>query len=186
MIGRLVVGLLLAAAILHLGEFGLVHGKGMLGQWLMERAWADSEPSEAAPRPWPGARTRPAARLYVPELKIDRLVVRGFDTPNLAWGPGIETGPNGHTVIAAHRDTHFSFLGRLETGHTIELERPAGETRRWRVDHRRIVDARTIELDLDAPGPLLTLITCWPLDAVEAGGPLRLVVSAVPADGDRS
>lgn len=186
MIGRLVIGLLFAAGLLHLGEFGLVHGKGAIGQWLMERAWADGESSEAAPAPWPGARTRPAARLYVPELKIDRLVVRGFDTPNLAWGPGIETGPNGHTVIAAHRDTHFRFLGDLRAGHRIELEYPAGTVRNWQVLEREIVDAREARLDLAATGPLLTLVTCWPIDAPEAGGPLRLVVSAVPAEGDRS
>jgi hypothetical protein len=30
------------------------------------------------------------------------------------------------------------------------------------------------------------MVTCWPLDAIEAGGPLRLVVSAVPVDGENS
>lgn len=178
---------LVAIALLGLaetGRFAWIQSKGWLGQRLMERAWHRAE-AEPAP-PWPGARTRPAARLFVPELKLDRLVVEGIETPNLAWGPGIASGANGHTVIAAHRDTHFRFLGDLRQGHTLELERSSGELGRWQVSERRIVDSRTTDLDLDAHGPLLTLITCWPIDALEAGGPLRLVVSAVPTEEEAS
>ena len=178
---------LVAVALLGLaeiGRFAWIQGKGWLGQELLERAW--NRAGDAPNRPWPGARTRPAARLYVPELQLDRLVVEGVETPNLAWGPGIATGANGHTLIAAHRDTHFAFLGRLEVGHSLSLERANGALQQWQVTEARIVDSRTTALDLDAPGPLLTLITCWPIDAVEAGGPLRLVVSAEPAEGERS
>lgn len=184
MIRTTMLGLALAASV-QLAQFGWIQGKGVVGQRLMEAAWADGGqmPDKT---PWPGARTRPVARLYVPELKIDRLVVEGLETANLAWGPGIEHGRNGHVVIAAHRDTHFRFLGQLERNHHIELEHPAGVIENWRVDDTRIVDSRTTELDLDAPGPLLTLVTCWPIDATEPGGPLRLVVSAVPADGENS
>jgi sortase A len=180
MIARLVVLALIVIGAAEIARSGWIHAKGQAGQWLMARAWADAEAGETPRRPWPGARTRPAARLFVPELQLDRLVVEGMDTPNLAWGPGIATGPNGHTVIAAHRDTHFAFLGRLESGHRLELERPGGATGRWRVAGRRIVDAHSTQLNMDAPGPLLTLVTCWPLDATDAGGPLRLVVHAVP------
>jgi sortase A len=178
---------LIALALVGLAEtarFAWIQGKGWLGQSLMERAWVQAD--DAVPSPWPDARTRPAARLFVPELKLDRLVVEGMATPNLAWGPGLATGDRGHTVIAAHRDTHFSFLGRLVPGHHVELARPGGATQRWRVTGRRIVDSRVTELDMAAPGPLLTLVTCWPIDAAESGGPLRLVVSAVPAREDAS
>lgn len=186
MIARVSLAILLVAASVNLAEFGWVQGKGLLGQWLMQRSWAETGQRREPRSPWPGARTRPAARLYVPDLEIDRLVVRGTDTPNLAWGPGIELGPDGHVLIAAHRDTHFRFLGDLQPGHRIELEQPAGVIRNWRVNDRRVVDSRDTEIDLGAPGPLLTLVTCYPIDAPEAGGPLRLVVSAVPANGENS
>ncbi|MFU8878136.1 MAG: sortase domain-bontaining protein [Wenzhouxiangellaceae bacterium] len=159
---------------------GWVQARGLTGQWLMEKSWQQQEHGNPPGAPWPGARTRPVARLHVPDLAIDRLVVEGIETPNLAWGPGIATGESGHTVIAAHRDTHFRFLGRLEPEHRIELEYPAGQVGHWRVTSRHVVDSRTTAIDLDAPGPALTLITCWPLDAIETGGPLRLVVSAEP------
>jgi len=191
MTARILIGALTLLALTQLAQFGWVQSKGVLGQWLMESAWAGAVTSDGdgdgdgpAQRPWPGARTRPVARLHVPELALDRLVVEGLETANLAWGPGIERGRNGHTIIAAHRDTHFRFLGRLETDHHIELEHPAGIIENWRVEDTRIVDSRTTVLDLDARGPMLSLITCWPIDAAAAGGPLRLVVSAVPADGE--
>lgn len=185
MSARLIIALLTLAALSQLAQSGWIQGKGLLGQWLMESTWAEATESGAS-APWPGARTRPAARLFVPALRLDRLVVEGVETPNLAWGPGIETGTNGHVLIAGHRDTHFRFLGDLEQGHRIELEQPAGVFRSWRVLESRIVDSRTTRLDMNAPGPLLTMVTCWPIDAIEAGGPLRLVVSAVPIDRENS
>jgi len=169
--------LLSAWALTDLGSAAWIQGKGQLGQWLMERHW---HKGDDATLPWPGARTRPAARLYMPELAIDRLVVKGLATPNLAWGPGLHVGPAGHVVIAAHRDTHFAFLSRVEPGQRIELEHPAGVIRNWRVDDLRVVDSRDTEIDLNAPGPQLTLVTCWPFNTLETGGPLRLVVRARP------
>jgi len=41
-----------------------------------------------------------------------------------------------------------------------------------------IADARTTDLRLD-DGTSLVLVTCYPFDAIDAGGPLRYVVTAV-------
>lgn len=176
---RIAIPALALLAASQLVPVAWIQLKGQAGQWLMERAWATGD-GPRADLPWPGARTRPVARLYVPALKLDRLVVEDTATPNLAWGPGMRNGPNGHRIIAAHRDTHFGFLGDLRPGQAIELESPAGVVQHWIVERSRIVDARTTAIDPAAAGPLLSLITCWPIDAIEAGGPLRLVVTAVP------
>lgn len=173
------IALLLVWAVTDLATAGWIQAKGWLGQALMERQWsAEARGGDALP--WPGARTRPVARLRVPELQIDRLVIEGTATPGLAWGPGLALGRHGHQVIAAHRDTHFAFLGRVRPGHTIELEDASGQISQWTVDELRVVDSRATRIDLDAPGPRLTLVTCWPLNAVETGGPLRLLVRARP------
>jgi sortase A len=42
----------------------------------------------------------------------------------------------------------------------------------------RIVDRRDTSVLTTSPGPTLTLITCYPFDAVVPGGPLRYVVVA--------
>ena len=41
-----------------------------------------------------------------------------------------------------------------------------------------IVDARKGSLMLDTQQSMLSLVTCYPFDALEAGGPLRYVVTA--------
>ena len=48
----------------------------------------------------------------------------------------------------------------------------------YRVTQIEIVDSRQSELVLDPGIERLSLLTCYPLDAPEAGGPLRLVVTA--------
>ncbi len=180
--GRLwpvLIMLLLVWALTDLATAAWIQSKGWLGQQLMQRQWQAGDPQAL---PWPGARTRPVARLRVPELRIDRLVVDGMATANLAWGPGLQQGPRGHQVIAAHRDTHFAFLGRVQAGQILELEDASGHSSHWAVQDLTVVDSRTTTIDLDAPGPLLTLVTCWPFNAVETGGPLRLLVRARPLE----
>ena len=184
MIRSLLIAACVAAALWHFGQAGSVQAKAWLGQVLLERAWAGTEPEHPARKPWPGAVSHPVARLHVPELGIDRLVLHGADTPVLAWGPGMETGPGGHRLIAAHRDTHFRFLEHIETGHRLHLEQPDGHVEHWEVVDRAVVDARTTVLDMGLDADLLTLVTCYPFDAPTAGGPLRLVVSLEREAGD--
>jgi sortase A len=86
-------------------------------------------------------------------------------------------------VIGGHRDTHLAFLRDLEAGAEIVVERPDGSRRRYRVDETRVLDKRDVWV-LENEGPTrLTLITCYPFDALRAGGPLRYVVTASPMDG---
>jgi sortase A len=42
----------------------------------------------------------------------------------------------------------------------------------------RIVDSRRTRIALDANAALLTLVTCYPFDAINPGGPLRWLVTA--------
>ena len=86
-------------------------------------------------------------------------------------------------VIAGHRDTHFRALARLAPGDEIVLETVAGpsggvRSRRYRVTGAVVVDRSRTDFVADAGEPTLTLVTCWPFDAVVPGGPLRYVVTA--------
>lgn len=176
---HLVLVLLLLSAW-QLGSAGWIQVKAGLGQWLLERAWQERLESGEAIEPWPGAVGRPVARLRMPRLSIDQLVLDGLETPVMAWGPGMAVGAGGHRVLAAHRDTHFSFLRAVETGDRFELTDTRGYRRWWRVESIRVVDARTTGIDLHAPIDAMTLITCFPFDAPVAGGPERLVVRLRP------
>ncbi len=168
-------------AVWFLYQAGMVQGKAWLGQYLLERAWSQSRASGEAAAPWPGAVSHPVARLRVPRLELDHLVLHGVDTPVLAWGPGMETGPNGQRLIAAHRDTHFRSLQGLETGDQARLQHADGRIEHWKVVGIDIVDARYTAIDMAHGKEQLLLVTCYPFDASAAGGPLRLVASLHPA-----
>lgn len=160
-----------------------LQAKAALAQVLLQSAWSQSRDSGDAVKPWPWADTHPVARLSVPRLAIDQIVLAGDAGRVLAFGPGwaeasAAPGSNGHSVISGHRDNHFAFLRQLQDGDRILLEGPAG-ARAYRVSAQQVVDSRDQRIALDG-GDALTLVTCWPFDAISAGGPMRYVVTAVP------
>jgi len=84
----------------------------------------------------------------------------------------------GNSVIEGHRDTHFRALQQLRVGDRVRVQ---GLDMRWvsfAVVDVRVVDSRRSRILLDADVPRLTLVTCYPFDAIVPGGPLRWVVTA--------
>lgn len=162
-----------------------IPAKAALGQMLLERAWTRVVSGEVAPsaaRPWPWADTWPVARLRLPGRGLDFVVLDGTSGESMAWAPGwVRTsappGSPGHVVLAGHRDTHFRVLEALRPQEELVLEAPGAE-RRYRVTETRVVDESDTRVLAATARPTLTLITCFPFDAVVPGGPLRWVVTA--------
>lgn len=181
---RIAAMLALAVAVWQFGQAGYIHAKAWLAQGLIAQAWAQTRAGGTQVKPWPWADTWPVARLRSPAQGVDLYVLAGAEGRTLAFGPGHVygtplPGEDGNTVFGAHRDTHFAFLQWLEDGSELELETPRGEVLRYYVDHREVVDeSDTRPLAQPPAGRVLTLVTCWPFDAVRAGGPLRYVVTA--------
>lgn len=178
------LGLLLAGAGLwQLGAAAAIHAKAWLAQVLLERAWADTLAGQAEARPWPWADTTPVARLQVPDLGVDQIVLAGANGRTLAFGPAHLDGtapPSmaGHSVLSGHRDTHFAFLRNLRPGSELRLQGRDGTWRHYRAGAARVIDARRAWLMSGEGRNVLTLVTCYPFDALEPGGPLRYLVSA--------
>ena len=86
-------------------------------------------------------------------------------------------GQRGNSVIAGHRDTHFNFLKDLAIGEKLQVETADGRGHTYRVVDLDVVDARRGSLLLDTDESVLSLVTCYPFDAVAAGGPMRYVVT---------
>ena len=84
----------------------------------------------------------------------------------------------GNTVIVAHRDTHFAFLRTLALDEEIDIEIAKGAPARYRVREVAVVDKGETRVLDDAGSAQLTLITCFPFDAVRPGTALRYVVIA--------
>jgi sortase A len=87
-------------------------------------------------------------------------------------------GAPGHSILSGHRDTHFRFLEDLEPGDSLRVQGPDGAWRAYRVGATEVIDARRARLLPGDATPRLTLVTCYPFDAIVPGGPLRYVVSA--------
>ena len=87
-------------------------------------------------------------------------------------------GAWGNSVIVAHRDTHFAFLRNLEIDEEIAIETATGALARYRVREVAIVDKTDTRVLDSADSAQLTLITCYPFDAVQPGSRQRYVVIA--------
>jgi sortase A len=160
-----------------------IPAKAALAQHLLERAWREARAGAADVRPWPWADSTPVARLSVPSLGLTWIVLSGTSGRNLAFAPALmdgsaRPGAAGVSVIAGHRDTHFEALQRLEHNARIVLERTDGVVTSYRVASIDVVDADDTLLRLDGDRPMLALVTCYPFDALAAGGSLRYVVTA--------
>lgn len=181
---RLLALILATVGVIGCGQGLWIPAKAHFAQALLERAWHRAEQGEATPRPWRWADTWPVARLTVPEQGLGAIVLFGASGSSLAFGPGHLSGSAlpgavGNTVIAGHRDTHFAFLQHLETGDEILLETPGGDTHRYRAHSFQVVDHQeTSALEPVEEESILTLVTCYPFDALVPGGPLRYVVQA--------
>ena len=108
----------------------------------------------------------PVARLLIPAIDLDQIVVEGVGPIELNAGPGhypgsALPGETGNAIISAHRDRHFRRMGEIEVGTTIRTETRTGVTE-WVVTERRIVsrDAPALFQESEAT---LTLTTCWPI-----------------------
>lgn len=178
-----VVIALVIAGVSQVAAAGWIHAKALLAQHLIASAWAQARDGGTSPRPWPWADMRPIARLQVPSRGIDLYILDAASARALAFGPAhvsgtAAPGSAGNAVIVAHRDTHFAFLRDLAPEDEITIELARGPVARYRVREVTIVDKGESRLLDPADSPQLTLITCYPFDAVQPGTRMRYVVIA--------
>jgi sortase A len=170
-----------------IGQGTYIHAKAILAQVLLETAWAESLKGQKEVKPWPWADTWPVSRLFVPRLGISRIVLAGASGSSLAFGPGhlfgtSQPGQQGNSVIVGHRDTHFKFLGLLRTGDVITVQNGNKRLPNYLVTETQIVTKYELQHLAQTRDATLTLITCYPFDAISTGGPLRYVVIAKQND----
>ena len=181
---RRLIWILLVLALLVLANAFYIPAKAMLAQHLLHESWeATLQAGGEINKPWPWADTWPVARLQVPALGVDQIVLEGDTGNTLAFAPGRNTATSLHAelgfiLINAHRDTHFRFLREIALGETLHLQQADGFVQTYRVQDTQVVDAGMAWLRAPAQGHWLVLVTCYPFDAIQTGGSLRYVVMA--------
>ena len=184
--GKLLTVVVLTLLLTGAWQFGTgiyMAGKARLAQILLSAAWARTSQSSVPSPPWPWADTYPVARLEVPELNIDQIVLAGASGKTLAFGPAhidgsAAPGSSGTSIISGHRDTHFEFLRHLQTGDLLVVSDAGSNQRHYRVERTEILDTRNRQFRVDPFNDALVLVTCFPFDALIPGGPLRYLVHA--------
>jgi len=174
---------LLCLGFWQFGQGAYIPAKAWVAQEMMQRAWAKAESGSETPAPWPWADTWPVAKLSARGGDIELIILEGGSGRTLAFGPGhlsisVLPGEEGNSVIAGHRDTHFQFLQFLQLGESMQVELANGRRHLYEVSDIDVVDSRRGSIVLDTDAPMLSLVTCYPFNAMEAGGPMRYVVTA--------
>jgi sortase A len=173
----------LAVGLVCLGHSGWIYTKAFIAQQLIGATWQRVQAGQIDAKPWSWADTRPVAKLTLAHGLRALLVLEGSSGRNLAFGPvhdpaSVLPGQLGNSVIEGHRDTHFSALRDLRLGDRVGIELLDGRRASFAVAHLQVVDSRRSRIVLDSEAPRLTLVTCYPFDAIRPGGPLRYVVTA--------
>ena len=183
----LLIIVLFCTSLWQLAAAGWIQGKAIVAQQLLDYSWqktqayADGEVTNNH-KPWPWADTWPIAKLIVPHLGIEQIVVAGDSGSSLAFAPGhsyagTAPGDDGLTMISAHRDTHFHFLQTLNIDDRLLLE-SRDKTTTYRITRFQVVDSDSYTLAARAKENMLVLVTCYPFDAITQGGSQRFLVFA--------
>lgn len=189
---------LIVVGALLLSFAGARYAHGALQQDAARRAWeaahaqsafaASSAALDAGNLGGPWAIGSPIARLTIPVLGLDEIVIEGVGDEELNVGPGhlpgsVLPGERGNAVISAHRDRHFSSIGSLKVGDEITTETASARRMKWIVIARRLVRSHEAAL-FSTPDATLTLTTCWPIRYVGTA-PERLIITAKPVGWGR-
>ncbi|MBL1142665.1 MAG: class GN sortase [Proteobacteria bacterium] len=179
---KIILFLLPLCGLWFIGQGSYIHAKAVLAQLLLETAWTETLEGQKEVKPWPWADHWPIARLRAPAYGISHIVLAGASGSSLAFGPGhlfnsASPGEKGNVIISGHRDTHFAFLKNIRKGDHFELQSKS-KTSVYQVTDLQIIDKTKIaNIPVDSKNKLI-LITCYPFDALQAGGPLRYMVTA--------
>jgi sortase A len=171
-----------------------LHAKAELAGILIRRAWEQSVQSGTPRKPWPWADTHPIARLRIPRLGYDEIVLEGATPRTLAFGParlfsGASLGEPGNLVLAGHRTSWFRPLEAIAPGDSIQIEwfdarRVQLREQSYTVSMIGIVDPQDLTLLAPTEEDALTLVTCYPFGP-SPRSPQRYVVRASPLGTSR-
>jgi sortase A len=126
-------------------------------------------PPPPGPPPPPPAEGDAVARLSIPKIDVEKIVVEGVSVSDLKRGPGHYPdsplpGQPGNAAIAGHRTTYgapFNRIDELELGDEILVTTLQGAFR-YEVSEQRIVSPSAVEVLDNFGDNRLTLTACHP------------------------
>jgi sortase A len=119
--------------------------------------------------------------LEIRRVRLRAPVLEGIDSKALRLGVGhvpqtALPGEPDNATLAAHRDTHFAKLRRVEKGDSIRIATAEGIFS-YVVDSTFVVLPDRVDLLRPTGRPMLTLVTCYPFGWI-GSAPKRFIVRA--------
>jgi sortase A len=149
---------------------------------LLHTAWVRTQASGRQVKPWPWADTWPLARLSIPRLETEWIILAnsGENTSRYALGhleSSVLPGEVGNSGVKVPKDIYFNSVISLRLGDILELE--SLQTGRWhyRVSAIYIVDKGNTKVLEPCSMRRLTLVSCYPCNK-PGNNNLRYVVIA--------
>ena len=154
--------------------------KGIYAQFLLEKAWIITKRTGDSSKAWSWADTLPVARLKIPAIDLNQIVLQGEEIEAMAFGPAIVDSSleSKNISIAGHRDSFFRKLEQLKEGDMIHLER-LDSNMSYRVSDIIVTEPSDIRWLEAGANDRLTLVTCYPFNFI-GEAPMRYIVIARP------
>ncbi|MCF6457807.1 sortase [Pseudoalteromonas sp. MMG024] len=174
---------LLALCIAMLGlvlvfKSSYVYGKAQLAQFLLWQAWQENKAdANHKQKAWYYADGYPVGELVVESKSISQIVLNEASNRNLAFAPGIWHHPSNNILVAAHNDTHFSFVKELKLGEKISYQAQGKGQQHFKVVNKIHVGYRDSNWLLGLEG-YLVLITCVRRNGLDLVPQGRVVIVA--------
>jgi len=137
-----------------------------------------SKPAVTKPPLKPGS---PIGRIEIERVGLQAIIVESTTPEALRRAVGhVEgtalPGEDGNAALAGHRDTFFRGLRDVRLNDIIRIDTLDGSWE-YRVESIRVVDPENVEVLKASASPMLTLVTCYPFNAV-GPAPRRYIVQA--------
>jgi len=179
---KIIIATLLTVGSWQVGSSAYLLAKAQFAQYLIADAWQATLKDGKQHKPWNWADTHPVAKLQFPSLAETSYVLEGASGRNMAFGPArtLTSGMPGDeisTIISAHNDSHFNFLGQVKLNDLIQIETTAGQFT-YQVRDLRVVDSSQQQVIIKQQDELI-LTTCYPFNALQTGGKMRYQVTAI-------
>jgi len=166
----------------HLSQGNATYAQNWLANNLLHTAWLRTQASGRQVKPWPWASTWPLARLFVPHLNAEQIILSNTSNngvSSFALGhidTSVLPGEAGNSVLYAPPQTYVNFLRRLNKGDEIVLESLYSGQWRYRVAAINVVHKTSTDLLKSTSDRRLTVVSCYPCQGEISN--LRYVVIA--------
>ena len=175
MLLRFIQWILLIAGVVCLGVYGYFVYEAHVHQAELQKMLYQPEPNKPPPpQPPPLKEGDLFGRLEIPRLNLSVMVMEGVSDQILRLGAGHIPGTP--LAIAAHRDTFFRPLSKIQKDDEIRFTSLAGVS-----EYRVISTAIVGPLDtfvLNTTNEMMTLVTCYPFYYI-GPAPKRFIVQAL-------